>query len=230
MTTKNKKTLFASLAGILILLVIGGIGCSILPTAMQSKIDRVEFDANEKMSECGDTRLHYSVGTDYWRTGLRGLEPVKLLVSKGADVHAKNSRGWTPLRAAVSTARQYQDIEIVRFLVSSGADVNTRCERGITPLHIAVIMENRELIELLVFKGADVNTEDTGGLTPLHWAVAGLYAVDRPEVRYPNVEIAKFLVSAGADVNARNNDGKTPLDTARENGHTVAVEFLTSIR
>ena len=226
MTTKNKKTLFASLAGILILLIVGGIGCSIMSTTKPSKSDGVEVDANKIMNEYGDTILHYAVHTNNSHLGFGGLEHVKLLVSKGADVHAKNNHGWTPLRTVMATVKP--DIEIVPFLVSSGADVNTKCEQGITPLHIAVLMGNMELIEFFVSKGADVNATNAGGYTPLHWTTAP-YMSDGT-VQYADVEIAKSLVSAGADVHAKNNDGKTPLDTAKENGHTVAVEYLSSIR
>ena len=229
MTIKSKRSYW--IAGILALLLVGGIGCAVMSTAMQSKRDRfvidAEIDANAVVNEYGDTRLHLAAITDYSHKGVCGLEQVEILVSAGADVNAKNNRGWTPLRMVMSTAKP--DIEIVQFLISSGADVNTKCEQGITPLHMAVAMEDMKLIELLVSKGADVNAENVYGFTPLHWVVTRFF-VHESGTHYPSIEIAKFLVSAGADVHAKNNEGKTPLDTAKENGHTVAVEYLSSIR
>jgi len=223
MTTKNKKTLFASLAGILILLVIGGIGCSTM-FAEQSKIDRfvAAFGSDVKaVDKHGWTLLHRAV-VPCWG----GIEVVQFLVEKGADVNAKSTTtGWTALLGAVGN----RDIEIIKFLVSKGADVNAASPQGFTPLQLAVAPDNMEIITFLVSAGANVNAASACGHTPLHGATAPTFLADGT-ILYPDIEIAQFLVSVGADVNAKNNDGKTPLDTAREHGHTVAVEFLTGIR
>jgi len=81
------------------------------------------------------------------------IDQVKSLLSKGADISAKNRMGWSPLHTAVSNRRQ----EIAELLISKGADVNIRDGGGRAPLHLAVSIGQKELVELLIAKGADVN-------------------------------------------------------------------------
>ena len=223
MTIKSKRSHW--IAGILTLLLVGGIGLVIIATKEQSELDMLLAafgnDVNA-VNKHGDTALHLAAAG-----GWGGIETVQFLVDKGADVNAKCNNGSTALGIAVG----HEDIEIVKFLISKGADVNVMPKHGaFTMLHIAAAKANIEIIELLVSAGADVNAANTSGYTPLHWTTAPYMYMSDGTVQYADVEIAKFLVSAGADVHAKNNDGKTPLDTAKENGHTVAVEYLSSIR
>ena len=222
MTIKNKRSHW--IAGILALLLVGGIGWSIFFEATRSESDRLLAafgnDVNA-VNEHGHTALHLAAAGSWG-----GIETIQFLVDKGADVNAKCNNGSTALWNAVG----HEDIEIVKFLISKGADVNVMLNSGVfTLLHIATVKANIEIIELLVSAGADVNAANAGGYTPLHWTTAPSYLSDGT-VQYADVEIAKFLVSVGADVHAKSKNGKTPLDTAKENGHTVAVEYLSSIR
>jgi ankyrin repeat protein len=61
------------------------------------------------------------------------LKLVKELVSKGADVNAKDKYGRTPLHYAAKEGH----LDVVKFLVSKGADVNAKDEKGNTPLDAA---------------------------------------------------------------------------------------------
>lgn len=58
---------------------------------------------------------------------------VQLLISKGADVNAKNSDGCTPLHMAAMTG---YSSAIIEMLLSSGADVNSKTNDGETPLGV----------------------------------------------------------------------------------------------
>ena len=91
------------------------------------------------------------------------FDVMQLLIDRGADVHAVNDKGLTPLHLA-------QYAEAVDLLVKAGADVNVRDEAGQTPLHLAA-EENEDavpldVIEALLLAGADVNAKDDHGSTP----------------------------------------------------------------
>lgn len=60
------------------------------------------------------------------------VEMVRDLLDAGADINAKDSRGFTPLTLAI--AADHQDSGIVRLLIDHGADVNARAGTGETPL------------------------------------------------------------------------------------------------
>jgi len=76
------------------------------------------------------------------------LERVKDTLSKGADVNAKNNRGFTALMWATLN-RHY---EIVRLLIDAGADVNAKTDGGSTALTYAAENGYKEIVELLVEK------------------------------------------------------------------------------
>jgi hypothetical protein len=88
------------------------------------------------------------------------IDQVKLLISEGADVNAKERLlDWTPLHTAVSNRRQ----AIAELFIAKGADVNAKEKRGRTPLHIAVNIGQIDVVELLITKGADVNIMEGRG-------------------------------------------------------------------
>lgn len=61
----------------------------------------------------------------------KSIETLQALITAGADVNAKNSRGNTPLHGAVISGRP----KLVDFLLAAGADVNARNTFGETPMH-----------------------------------------------------------------------------------------------
>jgi ankyrin repeat protein len=68
-----------------------------------------------------------------------------LLLERGADVNAKNTKALTPLHAAAMAG----DKEMVALLIANGADINARSEDGWTPLHLASQKQHPEVVELL---------------------------------------------------------------------------------
>ena len=114
------------------------------------------------------------------------LDICRILIDKGAEVTAKDSRGWTPLHYAAV----YGHIEIVRLLCDRGADVEACNIYGWRPLHRAAmngcISVMKELIEE---RNAEINARDNDGDTALWFAN-----------EYNKPDIAAYLVSHGGIV------------------------------
>jgi ankyrin repeat protein len=74
---------------------------------------------------------------------------AKLLINKGANINAKDSKSRTPLMIAAEKGY----IEIVKPLINRGADVNVRRHDGETALGIALQKGNFNTARLLRFAG-----------------------------------------------------------------------------
>ncbi|MFC1783643.1 ankyrin repeat domain-containing protein [Planctomycetota bacterium] len=140
------------------------------------------------------------------------IEQIKLLISQGADVNAKNIFGHTVLNLACIRDKK----EIAELLIDSGADINAINQHiWQKSLHQACQNGYEEIVKLLIDKGADVNEKVRNSMTPLHLAA-----------RNGRKDIVELLIAKGADMNVKNNDGNTPLSLAEINGHTEIVELL----
>ena len=143
------------------------------------------------------------------RTGR--VEAVRLLIARGADVHAKEGRrGQTALIWAAAEGH----VAVLEELIKAGADFRTPLDSGFTPLLFAVRQGHIGAVKTLLKAGADVNEVVKvarnprlpegerplrAGTTPLHVAVANAH-----------FELAAELLDAGADPNS-DLLGYTPL-------------------
>ena len=107
---------------------------------------------------CGESSIHQAAYQG-------NIEAVKQHIAAGADVKAKDDRGYTPLHTAALDGHK----EIVELLITKGADVNAKSEGGSTPLAFAAFDGHKEILELLIANGADVNAKEDDGRTPLDY-------------------------------------------------------------
>jgi ankyrin repeat protein len=77
---------------------------------------------------------------------------VRLLLDAGADIHARDSRGATPLILSVTS--QYQDPETVHLLLARGADPSLKMQTGETARDWAVKFRHPGVVALLGGGGA----------------------------------------------------------------------------
>ena len=148
-----------------------------------------------------------------WAAAEGHADAARLLIARGADLHARSHAGSTPLLFAARSG----DPALVRLLLDAGADVNDEAADGSTALLVATVRSNVALARLLLERGAD---PDRGpGFNPLHWAAGNWRNVDTvadAAVRADNNEwsglegmegqarraFVRLLLDFGADPNA----------------------------
>jgi hypothetical protein len=118
----------------------------------------------------GDTALHVAAAA-YQR------DIAEELVSREANVSARNRRGAEPLHYATdgnpesATWDPNGQYAIVQFLIAAGADPNSADKSGVAPLHRAVRTRSSAAVRALLLNGADALRKNKSGSTPLHLAV-----------------------------------------------------------
>ena len=104
----------------------------------QFDLELIERGLMENDKEASTRPLHEAVKTVC-------IKLVKLLISKGADVNAKNERLTTPLNFAAKQGNK----DIAKLLISKGADVNAQNTAGKTPLTMALKEGHKKVVKLL---------------------------------------------------------------------------------
>jgi ankyrin repeat protein len=100
------------------------------------------------------------------------VETVRLLLERGADVHAtsRNAMRLQALHAAVADKPEPIVVALTTMLLAAGADPDARQHGGFTPLHAAAQNGHERVADLLLSQGAarDAVTED--GRSPVQLA------------------------------------------------------------
>lgn len=172
------------------------------------------------------------------------LEIARLLLSRGADVNAKEGDDGTALNGAVDRGHA----EMVELLLAAKADPNTVNRYLQCPLSNAVAATHLEIAELLLKAGAKPELPGLS-LTPMMFAAfAGNADLIRLLVRYGadvnyamtesgqsaltsaiiagKPEIVRLLIELKANVNRSSPDGDTPLKMARNGDQDDVAEML----
>ncbi len=151
----------------------------------------LDAGANVKITADGETPLHAAAGasvsnnsnlvwhepwdetSETWHDGFGVV--IRMLADAGADVHAKDHLGQTPLHHAMYSSRK---ADAIRAMVEVGADINAQNNDGNTPLHIAsmaklthinISMEHYiyvEAIPVLLELGADDQIKNNAKFKP----------------------------------------------------------------
>lgn len=121
-----------------------------------------------------DPSLVASHSTDGWTplhlaAAFAEENAVRLLLSRGADAHARshNDLANQPLHACVA---MQGSLASARDLIHSGADVNATQSGDVTPLHLAAAQGKLEMVELLLRFGASPTIRTGHGKLPAELA------------------------------------------------------------
>ncbi len=193
----------------------------------------------------GNTPLHSTVSR------FQGSHKiVELLLASGANVHATNMEGKTPLHLVVEPTYSAQDDTATRrimidILMAKGADINAKDNDGNTPLHLAKprgysdekhIAKSKIMMDTLITKGADINANNYRGNSPLNMAM------NEWNVGYSSIsdkqtdETIELLILKGANINTiiykekdhDNSEEDTPLHRAIKLGKNNLSKLLVS--
>jgi ankyrin repeat protein len=169
---------------------------------------------------------------------------IPALIVRGADIHARNFAGETPLTLALGRGTEVlkalltgeaagsvdsdgrsvlrvileakPSAGFVEIALAAGARTGDRDRSGATALHAAVSQGYLEIVRILVAGGADIFARDRDGNSPLSRALAA-----GPE--------ALGAVVTASNVNARDLLGNRPLHYAAQTGNAAAAEFLLNL-
>jgi ankyrin repeat protein len=186
----------------------------IFQAAARGDVDEVArlLDAEPHLLEARDGRRYDA--TPLAVAALEGhVGVVRLLLERGAEVHAAGLGGDTALHEAALAGHE----KVVKVLLSSGADSSIKTNNGCTALicvswggHVGVV---KQLLHHM--QGRGLNERSNSGSTAVWWTC-----------RYGRVEGLRLLLLAGADHTIGNTSGQTPRQIAEGKGHTECVALL----
>ena len=147
------------------------------------EIAKVLLAAGADVNAAGNHRrsgpLHYAADGGPERDTERQGAMIRLLLKAGADVHAQDKNGATPLHRAGRT----RCAEAVKCLLEAGADATIRNKPGSTAFHLAVQntgrggsgsesakAAQREIIRIFLERGMSPALKDAKGKSVLQWA------------------------------------------------------------
>jgi ankyrin repeat protein len=82
---------------------------------------------------------------------------VLMLLMRGADINATDSKGYTPLLVAI----EFNHDDLATLLLQRGADINIANQALCLPLHVAALSGCKNVVVPLLQRGADIDAIET---------------------------------------------------------------------
>ncbi len=98
-------------------------------------------------------------------------EAAKLLLEKGADVHARSKNRLLFSIMPLHSAAASRQTELAELLLDHGANPNATQDGGWTALHAAAANGNAELVRLLLARGANPRQQSDDRTPPIEFAI-----------------------------------------------------------
>lgn len=182
-----------------------------------------------KTVNSGTAPLHYAARNGH-------LNIVRLLLKNGADINARDAKGWTPLHYAC-----YRGFcEVVELLIESGADVSAHTEDDgkYTPLHFACYSGYPSVIFSLIKNGADLTEADAKGEFPFDMLPITTSSLLSPQPAVP--ASSSSLLSSSSDIqqqqqqqqqsSKKSKHGPQPSNPAVDGPNALNVTFGDLLR
>ena len=139
------------------------------------------------------------------------------LISKGADVTARDKDNMTPLHLAVKAGSLKTVNVLTNCLLPS--TLEEKDHEGNTPLHLACKYNRLDVLQFLLDRGADVTVRNQGNMTCLDVAI-----------EWEAEEVAKTLVKHQRYVYIRTNSEYVfPLISTDVSIIIITIIFITSV-
>jgi ankyrin repeat protein len=138
----------------------------------------------------------------HWASMKGHVQVVVELLEHGADIEAKDNRGWRPLHWAAINDR----LAVVVELLSPGDEIHANDSDGATP---SILGKRKSR------GGAIIDAKDNEGDTPLHIAS-----------HCGHLPIVKALLAVGADILVADNQGRLIIHSAVTNRHSAVSKYL----
>ena len=184
------------------------------------------FEPIAHYAYAGDTPLHMASAA---------YEPdiANDLISRGANVRARNRRGAEPLHYATDgipgSPHWNPDAQfaVIQLLVRAGADPNSEDKDGVAPIHRAVRTRCAAAVSALLVSGADPHVKNRSGSTPLHLAVqnTGRGGTGSSISRAQQTEIIRLLLTHGARSSDKNSAGRSVKDCVTADWIQALLEY-----
>ncbi|KAL4630434.1 ankyrin repeat and EF-hand domain-containing protein 1 [Arapaima gigas] len=134
------------------------------------------------------------------------------LLERGANPNATNQATG---RTALMEAAREGALDLVRGILQRGGNPNLLDKNRMHAAHFAAQGGFFEIIQVMSAYLADLSVMAMDGNTPLHYAARGGFA-----------QCCRFLAQRGCNPKAKNHNGFVPYQTAKDNGHKLAMKEL----